>query len=205
MRNWIRIFLICFVLLGGTAFFGYWSLSRFNTSLNALRDTCYAVANRPLVLACDNTTVEQIAAVAPEEQIEEVVPEVIPASATTSADLNLSFVFPDKSSEVYIGCAYQISFQSSAPIGSLETTLVDSGAREPIEPGKSGLASENKFEPTSQSLDWTVGNVWPGRYYIKVTDIFGGDLRSDVFKVRGVPSDISADEREKICLGGQSL
>lgn len=212
MKNGIRIFLVCFVLIGGTAVFGYWSLNRFNKSLDTFRDTCFAIANAPPVLYCNKTNKEQIsttitAATIPEELVPAPAPEPVPApepapvpapapeptqeitpASAIPTDLNLSFVFPKKTSEVYNGCTYQISFQSSAAIGSLATALIDAGAKEPVDPIKSGLAKENEIAPNSQSFDWKVGAVWPGEYYIKVTDIKGVDVRSGVFTIKNRPS-----------------
>ena len=119
----------------------------------------------------------------------------------TSTDLKLSFIFPKKNNKVYIGCTYQLSFQSSTTIRLVETTLIDAGAIETIEPIVSGLAEENKIEPNSQSLDWKVGVVWPGKYYIKVSNINGADLEnySKVFTISKMTKGISVDEKEKIC------
>lgn len=209
MKNGIRIFLVSFVLIGGTALFGYWSLNRFNHSLDTLRDTCFEIANKPQILYCDKTNKEQIATVTPvpepvpepapeptpsveggePEPAPEPPPEITPTSATPT-NLNLSFVFPKKGDEVYNGCTYEISFQSSAAIGSLLTALVDAGAKEPVEPSKSGLAEENEIQPNAQSFDWKVGTVWPGEYYLKVSDINDVVLRSGVFTIKNKPSGI---------------
>jgi hypothetical protein len=72
----------------------------------------------------------------------------------------------------------------------LKTALLDAGTREAIEPIASGLARENKIEPNSQNLDWKVGEVWPGKYYIKVSNINGVDLESKVFTIRKMPKGI---------------
>jgi len=116
--------------------------------------------------------------------------------------LKLSFIFPKKNSKVYIGCTYQLfSFQSSTAIRLLETALLDDGTNKAIEPSTSGLAMENKIEPNSKSLDWKVGVVWPGKYYIKVSNINGVKLEnySKSFTISKIPKGTSADEREKIC------
>ena len=213
MKNGIRIFLVCFVLVGGTAFFAYWSLNQSNKTLDVLSDSYRAIANIPQI-PLPKTTTEQAPTPPPEitvtptptetipssidAQVPATPPEVIPTTAEP-ADLNLSFVFPKKGSEIYIDCTYQFSFQSAAAIGSLLAVLVDAGARETIDPFESGLARQNTVEPNSRVLDWNVGPVWPGNYYIKVTDRNGVVLRSDVFKVRKMSNSLRADEREKIC------
>jgi len=196
MKNWKRIFLVCFVLIGGTAFFGYWTLNQFNNALDNLSASSFAIAKMPPIPFSDKTN---------EEQISTSAPETFSTSATstsaTSTDLKLFFIFPKENNKVYIGCTYRLSFQSSTTIHLLETVLIDAGAIETIEPTASGLARENKIEPNSQSLDWKVGGVWPGKYYIKVSNVNGVDLEnySKVFTISKMPKGISVDEREKIC------
>ncbi len=191
MKNWIRIILACFVLLGGTALFAYQSLNQFNNALDNLSASVLTIANTPPIPFSDKTNKEQISTTTPETT----------STSATSTDLKLSFIFPQKGSEVYIGCTYQLSFQSSTIIRSLETALIDAVTIETVEPIASGLARENKIEPNSQSLNWKVGVVWPGEYYIKVSNINGVDLenKSKVFTISKMPKGISADEREKIC------
>jgi len=199
MKNWIRIFLVCFVLVGGTAFFVYQSLNLFDDALDDLSASSFVIAKMPPILFSDETNKEQIPTSTPEtiststpetiststpetiststpETISTSTPETISTSAT-STDLKLSFIFPKKNNKVYIG-----------------TT-------ETVEPSASGLARENKIEPNSQSLDWKVGVVWPGKYYIKVSNINGADLEnySKVFTISKMTKGISVDEKEKIC------
>ena len=209
MKNWIRIFLVCFALVGGTAFFVYQSLNQFNNALDNLSASSassFATAKIPPIPFSDKTSKEQIPTSTPEiisSSATSTTPETIPVSTTSteSTDLETSFIFPKKDSEVYIGCTYQLSFQSSTTISSLEIALLDNGTNETIEPSASGIARENKIEPNSQSLDWKVGVVWPGKYYIKVSNINGADLKSysKVFTIRKMSKGISADKREKIC------
>lgn len=190
MKNGIRIFLVCSFLVGGTAFFALWSLNQYNKTLGVLNASYTAIANIPQIPLSKTTTETEQAPTPPPE---------ITVTPAASTDLKPSFVFPKIDKEVYIGCTYRISFQSSTAMGSLRTSLVDAGAREIVEPFKSGLARENKIESNSQSLHWEVGAVWPGDYYIKVTDANGVVVRSDVFTIKKMSDDLSTGEREKIC------
>ncbi len=200
MKNWIRIFLVCFVLVGGTAFFAYQLNKQFNktfddliTALNNLSAASFSMAIRPSIPLSDKTNKEQIATPTP-------TPETI-STLATSVDLKLSFIFPKKNSKVYIGCTYKISWLASTTIKSLKTTLTDANTNEIVEPIASGLAMENKIEPNSQSLNWKVGVVLPGEYYIKVLNINGVEFEnySNVFTISKIPKGISVAEREKIC------
>lgn len=215
MRNRIRIFLVCLVLAGGTAFFAYQFLNQFNKAIDDISASSFAIANTPPILFSDKTNKEQIPTstqetiststltTPTEDQIPTSTPETVSTStltSTTSTDLKPSFIFSKKNNKVYIGCTYQLfSFQSSTTIRSLGTVLIDAGAIEIVEPTASGLARKNKIEPNSQSLDWKVGAVWPGEYYIKASNINGADLESRVFAIRKMPKGISVGQKEKIC------
>lgn len=191
MKNWMRIFLVCFVLVGSTAFFVYRSLNQFNRALDSISASSFATAKIPPILFSDKTNKDK-------EQIPTSTQEIVSTSTlAASTDFKPSFIFP-KISDVYIGCAYQISFQSSKTIRSLETVLVDAGSRDTVEPAVSGLAKEYKIELNSQSLDWKVGAIWPGEYYIKASST-GGIIRSKVFTIKNMPKGISANEKAKIC------
>ena len=121
MKNWIRIFLVCFVLIGGTAFFVFRSLNQFNNALDnlsALSASNFATAKIPPIPFSDKTNKAkaQIPTSAPETILfsaTSTTPETIPVSTTSteSTDLKMPSIFPTKDSEVYIGCTYQTSFQ----------------------------------------------------------------------------------------------
>jgi len=203
MKNWKRIFLMCSVLLGGTAFFGYWSFNQFNDVFDNLSASNLAIVKISPIHFFDKTNKEGILTTAPSSTSTTTPEGAFKSATSTEADLNLSFIFPKENDEVYIGCTYQLSFQSSMIIHSLEAALIDVGAKEAAEPLVIGSAVENNIESNSQSLDWKVGAVWPGEYYIKVSNINGIDLESHskVFTISSIPKGVSADEKEKICEG----
>lgn len=210
MKNWIRVALISFTLVGGTAFFAHQSLNQFDNALANLSASYIAIANTPPISFSDKTSGEQISTTTPEtastttqEIASTTTLKIASASATSSAtatDIKLSFVFPKKN-EVYIGCTYKIPLQSSTTIQSLEAALVDSNTGETIGPIASGLAKVNKIKPDSQSLHWKVGVVWPGEYHILLSKINGVEtgIKSKFFILYKIPEDISASERGKIC------
>jgi hypothetical protein len=191
MKNWTRIFLVCFILVGGTVFWAHQLLNQFNNALNNLSASSFAIVNIPQTPFSNKTN---------KEQSSTSTQEIVSTSAT-STDLKFSFVFPPKNSEVYIGCAHKLSFQSSTTIHLLEIALVNADTIETLKPTASGLARENKIEPNSQSLDWKVGAVLPGKYYIMASNINGVDAESysKVFTISKMPKSASANERKKIC------
>ena len=218
MKNWIRIFLVCFVLIGGTAFFVYYSLNQFNNAIDNLSASTFA--NTPSVypsfkqntgststsreisgeLTMSTSTDSELASISPEISVT-IATSTSSGQATSTDPKLLSFTFPQKDTKVYVGCTYQISWQPSTMISSLEAALIDAGVREAIPPKTSGLTKENIIEKESQNLNWKVGFVWPGAYYIKISKINGVEavFRSKVFEINNMPKGISAAEREKIC------
>ena len=163
MKNWIRIFLVCFVLIGGTMYFGYWSINQFDTALDNISAPYFASTHSVYPSFKQNT---ELASTSPEisgefvtstgSELASTSPE-ISVTLATSTDPKLSFTFPQKDTGVYIGCTYPISWQPSTMISSLEAALIDAGTREAIGPIASGLAKENTIEKKSQNLNWKVG------------------------------------------------
>ena len=192
VKNWKRITLVIFVLIGVTMSFGFWSLQQFNNANNAFDNLSVAyLADTSQAYSFFKQRTE-LASTSPETSGE----------FATSTDPKLSFTFPQKGDEIYIGCTYQISWQSSTMVSSLEAALIDAGAIGAIGPKTSGLAKENTIEKESQNLNWKVGlSVWPGAYYIKVSKINGVEavFRSQVFKISQMPKGIDEEEKINIC------
>lgn len=206
MKNWKRITLVIFVLIGGTASFAYWSLNQFNNMLDSLSAvylastlTAYPSFKRDADLATTSLEISGELATSTDS----TSPPRASSGQATSTDPELSFTFPQKGAKVYIGCTYPISWQSSTVINSLVTTLVDAGTRETMGPIASGLVKENMIERDLQNLTWKVGNVWPGSYYIKISKINDVDTetRSRVFMISAMPKGTNKEEKINICRG----
>lgn len=210
MKSWKRIALVIFVLIGGAAFFGYWSIDQFDQVFDSLAashaaDT-HSVFRQNAGLASTSRDISgELATSTDNAGLASTSIDISGELATSSRDISgelatvtdpeLSFIFPQEADRVYIGCVHQISWQSSTAIDSLETALVDSGTREPAGPIASGLAKENTIDKDLQNLEWKVGTVWPGWYYIKVSKINGveAEFRSEVFEVSEMPEGLSCE------------
>src|SRR3989338_2510291 len=197
MRNWKRITLVIFVLVGGTTFFGYWSIKQFNNvfddlsaSLASTYSSYPSFFKQRAELASTFTEIYGGLATSTNSEL-----------TSTSTVPELSFIFPQNNTRVYIGCTYQISWQSSTTINSLQTALVDAGTMESVGPIASGLAKENTIGRDLQNLEWKVGVVWPGTYYIKVSKIHGVEVefRSKVFEINKMPKGIDEEEKINLC------
>lgn len=92
-------------------------------------------------------------------------------------------------------------------ISSLETALVDAGTRENVGPIASGLARAYEIKSGSQGLEWKVGVVWPGEYFILISEINGieKEVESKYFMIHKMPENISIDEKEEICKKSDGL
>jgi len=166
--------------------FGYWSFNQFDIALDNISAPYFANTHSAYSSPKQNTEL----ASASLEISPEVSGEISVSTDSELASTSLSFTLPKKNTKVYIGCTYPISWQASTTINSLETSLVDAGAREVIEPKVSGLAKENTIEKKSQNLNWKVGfSVWPGAYYLKVSKINGveAEFRSGIFQINQIP------------------
>jgi hypothetical protein len=211
MKSWKRITLVVFVLIGGVTFFSYWSINQFNQVFDNLSASVvntrsvYPSFKQKTELASTSPEISGEFATSTDSELASTSPEMSVIVAT-STNPELSFTFLSKDTKVYIGCTYPISWQSSTTINSLGTILVDAGTREPVGPIASGLAKENAVETDSQNLEWKVGVVWPGSYYIKVSKINGveAEFRSKVFEINKMSENISTSEKENICKGSES-
>ena len=173
MKDWGRIVLVIFMLLGATLSFGYWSLNKFDAVFDSLIASPAAIIppvhSRPIVSETSSTTL---------------------ASSTPPIDQNdldskFQLIFSPKKTGVYIGCTYEISWLASTTIKSLETTLIDACTRQPAGPVASGISKENIIDDDSQSLKWKVEVVWPGDYLISISNVNGvaTDERSQKFRL----------------------
>lgn len=166
------------MLLGGVSYFGYWAFNQNKLALDAY-DVSYnqlgasLTAHTQLILdrATDKDTSDAVPA-----------PEV-------------SFTFPTEGEELYIGCGYQVTWEtatttstSSVAVTSLDIALVDAGTKEVMGPIASGLSGTSTEEGLAY-LDWTIGDVWVGEYYLLVSKVNEQEIskESGVFTIQKIP------------------
>ncbi|MDO8676798.1 MAG: hypothetical protein Q7K16_04120 [Candidatus Azambacteria bacterium] len=187
MKNWIRVLLVCFVLVGGTMSFGYWSINQFDDALDNLTASLVVI----------------IPPVNPQLTVSETSTSASSTPPTNQNDLDSKFqlIFSPKKNGVYVGCTYEISWLASTTIKSLETALIDAGTRKPIGPIASRLAKENNIEANSQNLKWKVGVVWPGEYFISISNVNGVaiDERSRKFMINEISNGSDKKEQKNLC------
>ncbi|MEK7613451.1 MAG: hypothetical protein AAB439_01070 [Patescibacteria group bacterium] len=188
MSKLLYISIVALILLGGVSYFGYWALNQnklaldaYDVSYNQLGTSLTAYTQLILERATDKDTL---------------------GAATAS---EVSFTFPTEGDELYIGCDYQVAWEtatttstSSVAVKSLDIALIDAETREVIGPIASGL-SATSTDTESTYLDWKVGKVWPGKYHILISKINEQktSTESAEFTVRQVPE---GENKKDVCL-----
>lgn len=188
MKNAFKITTYVIILLGGTISFAYWSTTNFNIALSDIeKNQNMNLANIIPVEKPENTLQE--------EKLATTTPEVV-----FSGDLNeFKYIFPEKPTDVYKGCEYEISW-SNIGVNSIDISLVDAGTREVMGPVTSGIP-KNLTGENIENYKWKVGNVWPGKYYILATNINSTEVQKKSASVNVIspPSDLSQTDIATFC------
>lgn len=224
MENWKYIVVVSLTLIGGTLSFGYWSMNQFNQAFDSVA-TAYLASTQVAYQAykAQNRATMELASTTPdalvlEGAVEDATSTDLETVATSSvAKLSLSSTglgkvtasttpklslnFPKSKAKVYIGCTYNISWESSTRVSSLETTLIGTATGESSGPIASGLAKQYKIKPDAQSFDWKVGAVWPGEYVISISKVNGIQTKtqSKYFVIYKMPEGLTAAEQKNLC------
>lgn len=110
-------------------------------------------------------------------------------SSTTIDSTDFEFIFPNKKSVLYQNCTYKVDLDlgdSLIPnyIGAL---LVDAGTQKEVKPKDSGLIYSLTFK--DNRFLWSVGNIWPGEYYLSIPIIDGKEVvvKSEKFSIEEKP------------------
>ena len=182
--------------------FGFWSFQQFDNAFdNAFKNLSASyIAIFPPVRELPTTITTKVATDTSTSTTSE---EASPATSSDQNDIDSKFqlIFSPEKNDVYIGCTYEISWLASTTIKYLETNLIDAGTRKPTSPIASRLAKENNIEADSQSVKWKVGVVWPGEYFISISNVNGvvTDERSRKFIINEIPDGSGEKERKNLC------
>jgi hypothetical protein len=191
MKTWKRVTLVSVVLLGGTSAFAFWTLHQFNDALDAIAWAPAAVVltARPAAPIQDSLISTTTAT---------TTPEVI---AVMGEPFLLDIAFPGKSSELYSGCTYAVTWNATSTAASLSASLINFSTRKSASSTVSGLPKENKLTDDQQHLLWKVGSVLPGAYYIAISSVNGATTteKSYKFKINEMPKGLSIGERRSLC------
>ncbi len=206
MKNILRIILFMVILIGSALLFRFWALNNFNLAFSDLNNESFP-SNFPKTAVSDIETIPIIEVMAPEIISEEVYSdnkiikdESKDINKEELKDINLTFTSPSKDANLYIGCKYQISLSSSAIIKSINLSLYDFGTRQSQGPVSSGISRNNTADDI-KNIEWKVGGVWPGKYFISTSDVNGQELnkKSSAFNIIKVPENINKTNIEEFC------
>lgn len=204
----MRIILVTFVLIGGATFFGFWSIGQFDQAFDDFSQANAQFAYSSLLrkdvlgkkLASTTPVISGVVATSTDLNLVSTSSEMTLGVATLT-NPQLSFSFLQSDTKVYTECTYSISWDPFIKVDSLEIDLVDATTGILVEANTSGFAKENILEEDSDHLDWKVGGVLPGEYFILISKINGieREVRSKYFMIYNMPEDISTNERKNIC------
>lgn len=196
MNPWKKIFAIAFVLVGGTASFGIWSISQFEKAFSQMEvksDTQRATA---ISIVSSAQEVISSSTIAIDQGTSTLVSTTTIFNATTSDQVasttvsvfepkDFSLTFPTQGKILYTGCTYDISWASSTRVDTFNLWLVDSDKIEKLRSDKSGLYGASST-PFIGKMIWKVGDIVPGSYYILISKIDGVDVtyRSEKFIIK---------------------
>lgn len=166
------------MLLGGVSYFGYWAFNQNKLALDA-----YDVSYNQLGASLAAHTQLLL-----ERSTDKDTPDAVTAPG-------VSFTFPTEGDELYIGCDYRVAWEtatttstSSVAVKSLNIALIDVETKEVIGPIASGLSATSTGEGL-EYLDWTIGDVWVGEYYLLVSKVNEQETskESGVFTIQKIP------------------
>lgn len=97
-------------------------------------------------------------------------------SSTTIDSTDLSFINPNEKSVLYQNCTYDIDLDLGDLIkpNYIGVVLIDAGTQNEVKSKDSGLMYSVTFK--ENRFKWSVGNVWPGEYYLSTPTIDGQEV-----------------------------
>jgi hypothetical protein len=191
MGYWKRILIVTCCLVGGAGCFYYWSLGQFNQAFSQL-DVAYN--SSALVVA---------------PEIAPIVTDTATSTASTTMAVSTSpvgiisdifFTFPVRGKTVYSGCTYDVAWTASSTVNSIDLSLVDAGTQKSLGPVTSGITA-HIADKRITGMQWKVGTVWPGNYYIGISQLNGTEvkMRSPKFIIEAIPDDVDVAQRADYC------
>lgn len=97
-------------------------------------------------------------------------------STTTIDGLDFGFIYPNKNANLYQNCKYKISLNIGEVLkpNYIGVLLFDAGNEKEVDSKQSGLV--HSLTLIQNQFLWSVGNIWPGEYYLLISTIDGQDV-----------------------------
>lgn len=193
MNHWKKILSIAIILVGGTAIFGYWAINEFDKVFSRLVDTNNQVAKAGDLVSIVESSV--VVSTSTDSTVSTSTPVEIAITTLISGYFdpnNFSIITPQKGNTLYVGCNYNVKWNEPNLLSDADLWVVNAETIEKVHPSTSLLSVSSTTEPVS-NIDWKIGNIATGTYYILFSKINDQDFtyRSDKFYVEELGSDMT--------------
>ena len=201
MKHTLRIIFFSIVLMGGALYFGYWAHNRFNQAFTDIDTATTTVVAHSVVAHASIPTLPTPQATPKPDISTPAQPEtpkptavVLPKESTK----DFAFTAPTKGMTLYQGCTYTIAW--SPEVSTVAMALVDAGTREHMGPVTSGIP-KTVTGAAKKSIEWKVGSVWPGQYYILTASINDAAkvVKSGTFDIESIPKTMTPEQAKSLC------
>jgi len=182
MSDLKRITIWVFLLIGSSFLFYLWSHAR----IKEINESVYVVDSYiPIVknnvetkdyYSYASSTLMQVL-LDKDLNKEEWSTSTLKISTSTIDDTDFNFKTPDSKSVLYAGCTYNIELDLGADFkpNYLGIQLFDFGTQKNVDLKSSGLV--NSLTIKDSVFKWSVGDIWPGDYYLFIPMINGLDVK----------------------------
>ncbi len=193
-----RIIFWTIFLIGSAVLFYFWSINQMriikSEEVLYVENTIAAVPNtdivekKPEFYTISTSSPLQIL-LEKDLDKEEWSSSTLKISSTTIDSTDFEFIFPNKKSVLYQNCTYRVDVDlgDSLVPNYIGVLLVDAGTQKEVKSKDSGLVYSLTFK--NNSFLWSVGNIWPGQYYLSIPMIDGKDtvIKSEKFSIQEKP------------------
>lgn len=185
MDNIKRITIWVFLLVGSAFLFYLWSKERIREieEMSTVTEVYIPVVKNDMATTSNNLYYKYSSTTPFQILLErglnrdEWSTSTLKISTSTIDDKDFEFIFPDSRSTLYTNCTYDIKLNlgESLKPNYFGVKLIDFGTQKDIFAKNSGLINSLTFKDSV--FRWTVGDVWPGDYYLLIPMMDGLDIK----------------------------
>jgi len=188
MSDLKRITIWVFLLIGSALLFYLWSHAR----IQEINENIMVDDYIPVVKKTEDKSMYYVYSSSTSIQIlldrnlnkEEWSTSTLKISTSTIDDKDFNFKIPDSNSVFYTGCTYDIELDLGSDFKPdyIGVQLFDFGTQKKVDLKSSGLI--NSLTIKDSIFRWSVGDIWPGDYYLFIPMINGLDVKIKSKKFR---------------------
>lgn len=190
MSDLKRITIWVFLLIGSSFLFYLWSQAR----IKEINESVYVVNSyTPIVKNTVKTKdyypygSSNVMQILLDKDLDKDVwsTSTLKISTSTIDDIDFNFKTPDSKSVFYAGCTYdvELDFASDFKPDYIGVKLIDFGTQKEVDIKSNGLIKSLTLKDSV--FKWSVGDIWPGDYYLFIPMINGLDvkIKSEKFRI----------------------